>query len=114
MTSSLTVVSRAALALTGVLLPTWAAATHLPAPPPPLARVDPPLGPSRPDVYGDPLPVGAVSRMGTVRLRHGGVIAHVAFAPDGKTLYSASPEDKFVRAWEVRRRRRGRRAARDG
>ena len=52
------------------------------------------------DVYGDPLPNGAISRMGTVRFRHGGRITQIAFSPDGKTIYSASPDDKVVRAWE--------------
>lgn len=53
------------------------------------------------DVYGDPLPEGAISRMGTVRFRHGGRITQIAFSPDGKTIYSASPDDKLVRAWEA-------------
>src|SRR5262249_42739972 len=53
------------------------------------------------DVYGDPLPNGAISRMGTVRFRHGGRITQIAFSPDGKTVYSASPDDKVVRAWET-------------
>lgn len=53
------------------------------------------------DVYGDPLPNAAISRMGTVRFRHGGRITQVAFSPDGRTVYSASPDDKTVRAWET-------------
>jgi RNA polymerase sigma factor (sigma-70 family) len=43
-------------------------------------------GPERADAYGDPLPPGALARIGTVRLRHSQNINEVAFAPDGKTL----------------------------
>src|SRR4029077_17684905 len=53
------------------------------------------------DVFGDPLPAGAISPMGTCRFRHGGRITQIAFSPDGKTIYSASPDDKVVRAWEA-------------
>jgi len=53
------------------------------------------------DVYGDALPNGAISRMGTVRFRHGGRITQIAFSPDGRTIYSASPDDKMVRAWDA-------------
>jgi WD40 repeat protein len=50
------------------------------------------------DPYGDPLPSGAVVRMGTVRLRHPD--AAIAFSPEGKTLISAGSSGD-VRFWDI-------------
>jgi WD40 repeat protein len=51
------------------------------------------------DRFGDPLPDGAVARLGTLRWRHGGAVTTVAF-PDNKTLVSRG-RDGFIRLWEV-------------
>jgi len=55
--------------------------------------------PARTDLYGDPLPPGAVARLGTLRLRHADVVA-MTFSKDGKRLISCS-RDGEVRVWDV-------------
>jgi WD40 repeat protein len=52
------------------------------------------------DHYGDPLPVGVRSRMGTIRFRHGSQVQFLLFAPDGKTLASASA-DGSIFVWDT-------------
>lgn len=52
----------------------------------------------RTDPFGDPLPDGAVARLGTMRLRQPGVRS-LAFSKDGGTL--ASGGDRPVQLWEV-------------
>jgi hypothetical protein len=54
----------------------------------------------RQDALGDPLPVGALTRMGTVRLRHDHTVLSVAFVAGGKTLASAG-NDYTARLWEL-------------
>jgi RNA polymerase sigma factor (sigma-70 family) len=58
------------------------------------------LGPAGTDRYGDPLPPGALARMGTVRLRHGGKVEMIALFPDGRTLAAAS-RDQTLRLWDL-------------
>lgn len=57
-------------------------------------------GSAEDDLYGDPLPVGAVARFGTVRLRHAKAPMVLAFSNDGKTLASAGFDDA-IRLWDV-------------
>ena len=52
------------------------------------------------DLYGDPLPEGAVARCGTVRLRHGRNVSSAVFTPDGKTLISGD-DLGVVRTWDL-------------
>src|SRR5688572_6050829 len=56
--------------------------------------------PPRTDALGDPLPSGAVARLGSPRMRHGHYISCVAFTPDGKHVVSASRLGD-VRMWEA-------------
>src|SRR5262245_28229494 len=53
------------------------------------------------DKMGDALPAGAVARLGTLRLRHLDRVFGLAFAPDGKTLASAS-HDHTAAIWDTR------------
>jgi WD40 repeat protein len=52
------------------------------------------------DPYGDPLPEGAIVRLGTARFGHPGATGHVLYSPDGKFLAAAS-WDMAVRVWEM-------------
>lgn len=52
------------------------------------------------DLFGDPLPDGALARMGTVRWRHPAPITFVGFTGKGKQLLTAST-DGLYRVWDV-------------
>jgi WD40 repeat protein len=56
-------------------------------------------GPHR-DLHGDPLPEGAIARLGTVRMRHAHLITGAAFAPDGKSIL-VSDDNSGVHVWDV-------------
>src|SRR4051794_12428440 len=75
----------------------WAPGDARPAGPP-RPKAAPPL-----DRYGDPLPEGAVARLGSVRFHHPGGIQSLAFAPDGKTLVTAGPcnQGRACILWET-------------
>jgi RNA polymerase sigma factor (sigma-70 family) len=66
-----------------------------------------PRDPAHVDQHGDPLPVGAVERLGTLRFRHMHTIASVGYSQDGKALVSSS-WDGTVRLWDAEGRERWR------
>lgn len=55
--------------------------------------------PRRTDQLGDPLPSGAIARLGTCRLRPHGNVYYMAFSPDGKTL--AAADKHTIRLWDA-------------
>ena len=57
-------------------------------------------GEPRTDRSGDPLPDGALARLGTARLRHGAVVQTVAVSPDGQTLACADEGGQVV-LWDA-------------
>ncbi|HEV8066163.1 MAG TPA: WD40 repeat domain-containing protein [Planctomycetaceae bacterium] len=54
------------------------------------------------DLHGDPLPAGAILRLGTTRLRHSADLLSVAFSPDGRTLATVGNLDPEIRLWDVK------------
>jgi WD40 repeat protein len=64
------------------------------------AAIADPLQPMpRTDLYGDPLPDGAIARLGTVRLRHAG-LSDFVFQAGGKTILT-SGSDRVLRFWDI-------------
>ncbi len=57
--------------------------------------------PPRTDRYGDPLPPGAVMRLGTVRFRQFPHISHVVYSPDSQLVVTDSQED-YLQFWDAR------------
>jgi WD40 repeat protein len=54
----------------------------------------------RTDRFGDPLPEGAVARLGTLRLYHGRDLCRVVLSPDGK-LVSGTDNSSHNRLWDA-------------
>jgi WD40 repeat protein len=61
-----------------------------------------PAEPPRFDRYGDPLPPGAVARLGTARWHTDGEVWSLAFSPDGRILASSrGGTDACIQLWDV-------------
>ena len=52
------------------------------------------------DRFGDPVPAGAVARLGSVRFRNDGTLSTLSFSADGRTLLTVSNEST-MRLWET-------------
>ncbi len=57
--------------------------------------------PRRVDALGDPLPAGAVVRLGTERFRHEGEATSLAYSPDGKILAAQTGRGDII-LWDAR------------
>ncbi len=61
----------------------------------------PSSGPLRTDTLGDPLPAGAVARIGSLRGRIGEASSRVIFSPDGRFVIATSEQVKMpLRLWD--------------
>lgn len=55
---------------------------------------------ARVDTFGDPLPEGAITRLGTLRWRHGNPILFVSYSSDGKQIITAC-QDGTIRVLDA-------------
>src|SRR5262249_7167547 len=65
------------------------------------------------DLVDDPLPDGALARVGTLRFLHGAPIVSVAYAPDGKSVATGGL-DGVLRVWDAATGRQRLRIPQDG
>jgi WD40 repeat protein len=68
--------------------------------------------PATTDRYGDPLPRGAIARLGTVRMRHPLIAAWLCFSAGGDALISGDNES--IRLWDLKAGRERWRAGAQG
>src|SRR4051794_7715555 len=54
----------------------------------------------RTDRHGDPLPDGALARVGSTRLRHASAVGGLAFSPDGKVIATGG-YDEAMYLWDA-------------
>jgi WD40 repeat protein len=54
----------------------------------------------RTDCYGDPLPEGALARLGTIRFRHASQVRSAAYSPDGRLLATGGYDDE-IHLWQA-------------
>ena len=54
----------------------------------------------RVDLYGDPLPPGAIARLGSVRFRHPSSVYEAAFSSDGRWIAATNDHDDKIIIWE--------------
>jgi RNA polymerase sigma factor (sigma-70 family) len=57
--------------------------------------------PARTDLDGDPLPAGALRRLGSLRFRQGANLENLLPLPDGKTLVTSGSFGDTVNAWDL-------------
>jgi RNA polymerase sigma factor (sigma-70 family) len=69
----------------------------------PMAKAPAPAAPphAATDRWGDPLPAGAITRLGTVRFRVGEFAQGVAFLAGGKTLVTAEDTFQLIQFWDA-------------
>jgi WD40 repeat protein len=81
-----------------MMLPTGRADSPAPPPAPPAKESAAKSGPKL-DAFGDPLPDGAIARLGTVRFNHGDGMRSLLYSPDGKTIVSVG--NGRARVWDA-------------
>jgi RNA polymerase sigma factor (sigma-70 family) len=67
--------------------------------PEPVASVTPSASPAKLDLYGDPLPAGAIVRLGTIRNRQEAPICRIEFTRDDK-FFVTDGDDGQLRVWD--------------